>query len=289
MTTDDQRSDSGKLIEEIAGWLAAQHNSGSPCPADREYAQKIFTETIQPWSEQQLADERARHARERQDLEDMHQGARIVADQERAAKIEAERVRDIWREKFEAERAGMPTLEEAIRERDEALAKVATLQTRTQRHERAKNLGQAVEADVATMNALIRERDEARAELAIFKEQRDAARIRIAELDGALAYARGQRDAAERGREAMRVAIQQAEAKLSEKFYDGVDLIAKVGQAQIILRAALASPAGEGKAPIPPVQCKTCWDQRRVYAPPEGINGHARFVPCPDCAEGEGT
>ncbi len=50
------------------------------------------------------------------------------------------------------------------RRAEEAEAKVATLQARTQRHERAKNLGQAVEADAATMAALIQRAERAEKE-----------------------------------------------------------------------------------------------------------------------------
>lgn len=104
--------------------------------------------------------------------EDIRSASKKIADaNKRAERAEAELTsarteRDdarkdarVNQEKFEvAHRA----LERAEAERDEAIAKVATLQTRTQRHERAKNLGQAVEADIATMNALIAERDDAR-------------------------------------------------------------------------------------------------------------------------------
>lgn len=190
---------------------------------------------------------------------------------------------------------------EAMRHRAErAEAKVATLQLRTQRHERAKDLGQAVEADVATMNALREERDAAQtdyralaslvhraAEIPRTIVTDDEANIaalaalataRVTTLEDRAKDADNDRDAAVRGRDAMREALDNLVATVRGEC--PAILNADSGGSSFLI-LMIEAALGDDNPRIAPVPCNA----------PEGIQGNLESetvervaVWCDECA-----
>jgi len=277
---EQQLADERARIEKFIEWVAVLERSERNY---RERAEKAESER----DEARAAKEKAEAARDLA-IKEIAESGKIAGglenelylackqrDEARAARERAERNFEDARDNIKGLRQTrddcLGALENAQEERDEARAELAEAKRKIAAFNYSESARRAI---IDERDAAIKERDDAQAQCA------EAERMANGQEQRAIA--------AERGREAMRALLEEARGYVGQ--YDPDHYIAEAIAIRDALmariEAALAIPAGEGKAPIPPVQCKTCWDQRRVYAPPEGINGHARFAPCPDCAEG---